>query len=137
MKEKDIQTIFKKLIEADPPTRTTVYELKLCKGKSFPFSRVAEHQLEALLNAKNGSLFHKISDMPIFTGHQTRFTKKKPFDCLSVYRADAYIVIVYYKPRKKKEFLLIDIDEFILEMQNSERKSLTEDRARCIAREYL
>jgi len=99
------------------------------------FTQVAEHQIEALTQAKQGNLYHKITDSPVSWGMNTkmRFTAKKPFDCMNIYKAEAYIVIVYYKPRKKKEFIFIDVDDFIKEQENSDRKSLTEERAKLIS----
>jgi len=82
---------------------------------AMPFNQVAEHQIKALTQAKQGNLYHKIADSPVSWGMNTkmRFTAKKPFDCMNIYKAEAYIVIVYYKPRQKKEFIFIDIDIFI------------------------
>ena len=135
MKEKNLQVIFGNYLKENPPNETAVYELKMCKGKSMPFSQVAEHQIEALQQAKHGNLYHKITDQPVSWGKNTkmRFTKPKPCDCFNICKANAYIVIVYYKPRQKKEFILIDILQFITERDNSKRKSLTEARAREIA----
>lgn len=133
MTEKYLQVIFGKLLKNNPPDKTAVYELKICKGNSMPFNQVKQHQIEALLQAKECNLYHKIADNPIFAGHKTRFTFPKPFDCLNIYKAEAYIVICYYKPRKKKEFILIDIEDFIMADFNSDRKSLTEEQAKKIA----
>jgi len=130
MKEKQLQVILTNYLKDNPPNKTAVYELKICKSNAMPFDQVKEHQVEALLQAKHGNLYHKISDSPIFAGHKTRFTKPKPFDCLNIYKAEAYVVICYYKLRQKKEFLFIDIDDFVKEKEISSRKSLTEERAK-------
>ena len=74
-------------------------------------------------------LYHKISDSPIFGGMKSRFTKQKPFDCL-VLTGLAFVCIMFYKPRKKKEFIAIDIDVWNEEVKTSIRKSLTEERAK-------
>ena len=137
MKEKDMQVIFRNILTDNPPNKTAVYELKLCKSRALPFNAVKVHQVEGLLNAKLGNLFHKISDSPIFAGAKSRFTKPKPFDCFSLYHAGAYIVILYYKPRQPKEFILIDIEAYIQEAERSTRKRLTEERAREIAEEII
>lgn len=108
---------------------TVVMELKLEKGKSMAFDKVSEHQLLSLGKAKTTGLYHKINDAPIFAGMKTRFTNAKPFDCFYLKGVEAYIVIVYYKLRKPKEFLFIDVDRFLSEKCVSERKSLTEKRA--------
>jgi len=126
MTERIVQTLFSKAIEKD---RNAVYELKLEKGKSMPFNKVAEHQLIALKQAKDGGLFHKLTDMPHFAGMKARFDKPKPFDCLTIYKAEAYIGICFYEPRKPKEVILIDIDRFIKENKFSCRKSITKERA--------
>ena len=129
MKESNIQTLFSKVIETD---RNAAYELKIEKGKSMPFNKVAEHQLEALKRVKTTGLFYKLTDMPHFAGMKARFDRKKPMDCLTI-RGEAYIGICFYEPRKPKEVILIDIDRFIdamiLERMNAGRKSLTKDRA--------
>lgn len=112
--------------------KTAAFELKLVKlhkRKSLPHSDVKPHQVEGLLKAKHEGLFHKISDAPIFPGQRTRFTKPKPFDCLVV-KGDAYVVICFYEPRKTKEFVAIDIDDWVREVAESPRKSITHDRAK-------
>jgi len=126
MREAQIQTLFSKSIRKD---RNAVYELKLEKGKSMPFNKVAEHQLIALKQAKDGGLFHKLTDMPHFAGMKARFDKPRPFDCLTVYKVESYIGICFYEPRKPKEVILIDIDDFTDEMSWAKRKSLTKERA--------
>jgi len=137
MNEKHLQVILGNLLKNDPPNETAVYELKICKTKSMPFSQVKEHQIEALLQAKNGNLYHKISDSPIFAGHRTRFTTLKPFDCFNIYNAKAYIVVCYYKPRQKKEFIFIDVEDFVKFSKKSDRKSLTEEAAKDICVKIL
>lgn len=128
MKERDIQTIFR-----DTNTQEGIFELKLCKGKSLPFSAVKDHQRTALTLVSTTGLFFKIPDSPIFTGSSTRFTALKPFDCFMLVGQPAYVVICYYEPRKFKRFCYIPIQDFLYEEQISERKSLTMDRAREIA----
>lgn len=134
MKEKDLQVIFGRYLQENPPNQTEVYELKMCKMKSMPFTQVAEHQIEALWKAEFGNLYYKINDMPFIIGNsKMRFTKPKPFDCMNIHDADAYVVIVFYKPRQKKEFILICIGKFRAEILESDRKSLTEERAKEIS----
>lgn len=124
MKERDIQTLFSKVI-----TIPGVYELKLCKGTSLPYNAVAEHQIEALQQAQNGLFFHKISDQPWGTTNKFRFTKPKPFDCFVLDKTDAFVGVCFYKPRKKKEIYLIGINSFIIARDTDTRKSLTEEKA--------
>lgn len=135
MKEKDFQVLFGKYLKENPPNKTEVYELKICKQKSMPFDRVNPHQIEALEQAQKGNLYHKISDtgFPMPQKTKMRFAIPKPFDCLNIFRANAYIVIWFYKPRQPKEFIFIDVRSFRSEAWKSERKSLTEKRAKEIA----
>ena len=130
MKEKNIQTIFGNYLKENPPTKSYVYELKLCKGKALPFNAVAEHQVDGLLQAQRG-LYHRIADSPF--GGNMKFTQKKPFDCLFIKTECAYVAVLYYVPRKKKFLHLIKIEDFIYEKETSDRKSLTEEVAREIA----
>jgi hypothetical protein len=123
LKEKDIQTLFSKVVEKD---RNVAYELKIEKGRSMPFSRVAEHQIDALTRVKYKGLFHKISDTPHVQGSFRSYVK--PFDCFTL-KGEAYIAICFYEKWKTKEVILIDIDCFINETKISDRKSLTKDRA--------
>jgi hypothetical protein len=130
MTESIIQTLFSKVIETD---RNAAYELKIEKGKSMPFNKVAEHQLEALKRVKTTGLFYKLTDMPHFAGMKARFDRKKGFDCLTI-KGKAYIGICFYEPRKPKEVILIDVDKFIevrqiLADMDKPRKSLTKDMA--------
>ena len=92
-----------------------------------------EHQIEALEQAKNAFLYHKINDLPIYRKSKTRFASKRPFDCFCFAKVDAFIVLWFYKPRQKKEMIWIDIDKFTKEKDISARKSLTEQRAKEIS----
>jgi hypothetical protein len=102
----------------------------------MPFNKVAEHQLEALKRVKTTGLFYKLTDMPHFAGMKARFDKPKPCDCLTI-KGEAYIGICFYEPRKPKEVLLIDIDDFIYARKKSKRKSLTKVEAAIIAKEVI
>lgn len=135
MTEKNLQSIFGAWVRENPPVVTTVWELKLEKGKSIAFDRVAPHQIEGLSNAKNTGLYHKISDTPVSWMKNTpmRFGKPKPFDCAFIVAKQAYVVVVFYKPRKKKEAMFIDVEDWVEECLISDRKSLTEARAREIS----
>lgn len=134
MVEKNFQSIFTKWVRENPPTVSTVWELKMVKGPSIAFDRVSPHQVEALKEAKRSGIFHKISDSPVSWQSKLRFTKPKPFDCLYISKAEAYVVLLFYKPRQKKQILFIDIDDWVDEMNKVERKSLTENRAVEISR---
>ena len=126
MKERDFQTQFKKHNKING-----VFELKLAKGKSMPFSAVPEHQIKALCDVSLGDgLYHKISDSPIFSGSKTRFTKPKPFDCFFLRNIDAYLVVMFYVPRRKKMVYYIKIIEYIDMVDMADRKSMTEEMAK-------
>ena len=125
MKESNFQTEFGKR-----NSHEGVFELKLCKGTSLPFSSVAEHQEEALVAASSErGLFHKISDSPFFPNKKMRFTKPKPFDCFCVKDYPAYVVIMWWVPRKEKNVYYISIDTWLGLKENAGRKSITEEMA--------
>lgn len=124
MKEKDFQSLFTKWIRENKYNQSTAWELKITKEKSLPFSRIEEHQINKLKEANKGCVYHKISDQAMGF---------KPFDCLQVCNVPAYLVVLYYKPRQKKEAIWIAIDDLINEIQTSKRKSLLEERAKEIS----
>lgn len=127
MRERDFQTEFGKRNKV-----IGVFELKFCKGKSLPFKSVAEHQEQALLDiASDKGLYHKITDSPFFKDPKgrMRFTKPKPFDCFFLRGIDAYIVVCFWTPRKKKNVYYIFIEDWIDLKESADRKSLTEEMA--------
>jgi hypothetical protein len=135
MIEKNMQSLFKVWLGQNMPKKTSVYELKMEKGKSIAFDRVYDHQITGLRQAKYAGMYHKIADTTVpFGGGIQRFNKPKPFDCMVITQADAYVVIMFYQPREDKICYFIDIDDFIKEKENSSRKSLTEERAREISK---
>lgn len=98
-----------------------VFELKLVKGKSLPFSAVEKHQITALLAASSGEgCYHKLSD---------ESSGQKPFDCFNLAVVPAYVVPVWYIPRKRKTAYYIPIHDFILMRDRADRKSFTEEMA--------
>ena len=126
MKERDFQTEFGKrnLVIG-------VFELKLCKGKSIRFDSVAEHQEAALLAVEGDGLYHKITDQPFLK--DMNFQRRKPFDCFNLSGIPAYVVIMWWIPRKKKNVYYIPIKEWCLHRDLAGRKSITEDMAEGIA----
>ena len=120
MREKDIQVEFKKFNKIEG-----VFELKILKvsesGKypPLPFSAVADHQVQALKSASDGSgLYHKISDSFIGDKNgQRRFPSAKPFDCFFLRYVPAFVVVCYY----------ILIKDFLRLKDESDRKSITYD----------
>jgi penicillin-binding protein-related factor A (putative recombinase) len=99
--------------------KTACFELKHCKGKSLPFSDVKDHQVAALVAASDKGLVFKIPDLGV----------QNPFDCFSLFRVPAYVVIKY-----PDSFELIPIENFLHEKERSKlRKSLTYERAKAIS----
>jgi len=136
VKESNFQTEFGKKNKI-----VGVFELKFCKGTSLPFKALAEHQEKALIAANTGKgLFHKITDQPVFAESGVRFTKKKPFDCFYLKFTDAYVVIMWWIPRKKKNVYYIHIKDWVTMRKEANRKSVTEDMAKwyaCLIEDYL
>ena len=119
MKESDFQTKFGHWVR-NRYQGSGVFELKLCKEKSWQFSEIKEHQLAALYIAKHKSLYFKIPDVGVM---------QKPFDTIVIAGTPAYLAIMFYE-RGQREFFLIDIDILKREIEVSDRRSLTSDRAR-------
>ncbi len=136
MVEKDFQTLFKHWIANNPPKKAAVYELKLEKTGRLSFDRVYDHQVAGLRQAKYKGVYHKIADQPAawVGGKRVHFGGKKPFDCLFLKNLEAYVVVMFYVPFEKKEAIFIDIDRWVDEKETSERKSLTLERAKEIAK---
>ncbi|HUT85363.1 MAG TPA: hypothetical protein VMW66_00840 [Elusimicrobiales bacterium] len=135
MKERDFQTQFSKrnIIHG-------VFELKFCKGKSLPFNALAEHQEKALLAVSGDGLFHKITDQPVFANSGVRFTRPKPFDCFFLSQTMAYVVIMFWIPRKKKSVYYVKIEDWIRMRDKATRKSATEEmvfKSSTIYKNYL
>lgn len=120
MKEKDFQTKFTRWLKSGTDLPTGCFELKLAKGSSMPFSAVQDHQIAALQIAKHNRLAYKIADDS---------QGSKPFDCFLLVGSGAWVVIQFWE-RGKKEFFMIDVDDFVKEMATSKRKSLTPERAK-------
>lgn len=116
MKEKDLQTLFGRKNNLHG-----VFELKIVKGRSMPFNAVQDHQIKALIDASGTGLYHKISDASY---------EKKPFDCFYLVSTPAYVVPVWYVPRKRKTAYYISIEWFLWAREKSDRKSLTEEMAK-------
>lgn len=126
MTERDFTTKFNKWLKYHWKS-SAVFELKICKGKSIPFNAVQTHQLANLRIAKRGILPYKIDDGSI---------GQKPFDIVCVNKVPSYVVIFFYQKRGDDEFVVIDVDHYIDEMETSERKSLTKERAEEIGVKY-
>jgi len=119
MTERDFTSKFNKWLKYHWKS-SAVFELKICKEKSIPFNAVQVHQVRNLKTAKHSILPYKVSDVGF---------DEKPFDIFCVSGVNAYVVIFFYQKRGDDEFVIIDVDHFIDEMETSDRKSLTKERA--------
>ena len=118
-KESDFQSRFNKWAKHNWK-KSSVFELKIVKSGALPFNGVLQHQKDALEAVKHRSIAYKLPDDS--RGY-------KPFDSFILSGLPAYVVIMFYKPRKS-EFIMVGIDAFLNEEKASERKSLTESRAK-------
>lgn len=89
-------------------------EVKLARGKSLPFTALAEHQEHALTLVTGNGMGFKIPDC----GYQN------PFDFFILKNQIAYVAVIFH-PR----IYFIPIWRWVEERNSSKRKSLTEDRA--------
>jgi penicillin-binding protein-related factor A (putative recombinase) len=94
---------------------TCVEELKITKTDRFYLNKIEPHQIANLHNAKHGFIQFKIPDL----GNQN------PFDSFSMCEVPAYVVVMFYKPRKPKVFYMIDIDVIDF-LTKTPKKSITE-----------
>ena len=120
MREKNFQTAFNRWLKYNWDM-TAVFELKLCKQKSFPLSALKEHQINALKVAGR-KFIYKIPDSA---------EGQKPCDCIFIAGSPGYLVIMYYR-RGQKKFYIIEISQIEKEIKSGS-KSLTEERANSIA----
>lgn len=111
-REANFQTTFNHWLK-NVYKKTAAFELKQCET-SLPYSAVVEHQRQALLQVRHGTLVYKIPDV----GFQN------PFDCVCITEMPAYVVIKF-----KKGVCIIPIDTFLLAEQRSKRKSITYEEA--------
>jgi hypothetical protein len=137
MVEKDMQVLFGKYLKSTPPKQSEVYELKICKGNALPFDKVKDRQIDVLYQVNHGSYYHKLTDPPIFEGMKTRFNVPRPFDCFCLVNVPAFIIVWFYKPREKKVFIKISIEDFIDLKKREKRKSMTEEMALEIGKRIL
>lgn len=117
------------------------FELKISKGKSIRFDSLQEHQRDALIKISGGKgLYHKLTDPPIFYGMQTRFNAKRPFDCFRVCFQNAYVVVMFYTPRQRKNVYYVRILNWIEAEKEATKKSITEEDLKlraCLVENYL
>lgn len=118
-----MQSLFTKFIRKKHK-QTAVWELKITKTKSLPFSRIEPHQITSLKKAKHACIYHKISDQS---------AGFKPFDAFQICHSPAFLVILFYKQRQPKITYWIDIDDLLHLIKSSKRKSITEEQAKQLA----
>jgi len=137
MKEKNAQSLFTKnildidsaLCKAMNCVSSFAFELKISKSNCLSFDSIKAHQVTALLQAKTIGVYHKISDI-MFKPKEGRFASPKPFDCFLLRDAISFVVIMWYVPRKRKEFHFIEITQFLDCIDISGRKSLTYEKSK-------
>lgn len=117
MKEKDLTCMFRNWLKANWKS-SAAFELKMCKLNTFALSQIADHQLSNLRMINEGLFSYKIPDLGL----------QNPMDCFTLYKAEAYIVIFFYKPRQPKKFYMIPIVS-IIGLLDDNIKSLSEPRA--------
>ena len=91
-------------------------------NKSFPFPELSEKEESLLLLAKHKTILQTHSDY-------SQLGTNCDASCIS---GGGFIFLQVVR-RANREFFVIDIDDFIKESETSERKSLTEERARQIS----
>lgn len=106
----------------DAEKNPAYFEYKVSRTSSLPFSEVSAKQNTNLQLKK---FYHKFSDFD---------RMGTPFDAV-FFCGKGYVVIQYYRPRNK-EFFIIPIDTFLKEKEISDRKSLTEQRAKEIGSSF-
>ncbi len=116
-KEADFGLWFK-AYDAEHNLPTGSYELKQTEGDSIPFSCVDQLQIDSALRtqSKKGNLV-RVERGTVGTADYLKHREEK-----------AYIVIKY-----PSLFVIIDINVFLKEKEQSKRKSLTSERACAIS----
>jgi hypothetical protein len=96
--EAKFQIIFKHWVQSQWNNGSAAFELKRTETDRFYIPNLAKHQNDALTQAYEGSLYHKISDASY---------EQKPMDCFVLQQALAYVVIGF--GRSLTGFYLIPI----------------------------
>lgn len=127
--EKNFQTEFK-----NKNNISGVFELKITKGKSIAFNKLAEHQKMYLMNANcDIGTYWKISDIAV----DFRKVSQKPFDCFYLKNTPAFVVVMFYEKRKKKNVYYIKISDWVKAEENHNKKSMKEEYVNSISYHYL
>jgi penicillin-binding protein-related factor A (putative recombinase) len=110
--EAKFQIVFKHWVQTHWDGGSAAFELKRTTSDSLPTKSIAPHQLVALNQAFDDTLYHKIADV----GYA-----KKPFDCFVLQQSLAYIVIAFGK--RLTDFHIIPIK--VWEENTQKRTSVT------------
>lgn len=108
---------------------TAVYEVKVTKTGRLPFDRLLSHQHDALLRAKHNGFRYKIRDEGFTNDQGQRMGSQKPFDFFVLRDFPAFVLVAFIENERCDCYYRIDIDTWILEVERSKVKSLTESRA--------
>lgn len=127
MTEKAFQTAFSKWAKHHIEW-PGAFELKVTPTDSIPFAAVKPHQVAALKVVHNGTFVFKIPD----TGNM-----QNPFDCFTLCKNGAWVVIRFGGQRGMGRFVMISITNWVKETASSTRRSLTFDRACEIGTPFL
>jgi len=96
--ESQFQIIFKHWVQSQWNNGSAAFELKRTETDRFYIPNLATHQKQALTQAYEGTLYHKISDASY---------EQKPMDCFVLQQSLAYVVIGFGV--RLTEFYLIPI----------------------------
>lgn len=125
MKESDMQSKFTAWMDKSDYYKNAAWELKLSKeNNALAFNSFRPQQLPSLYKAKHNRVFKKLSDMD---------PTLKPFDCMQVCYAEAWVIAGWHHERKGITAYWIDIDVFLQAQKESQRKSITESECATLA----
>ena len=120
MIEKDFTPkLLRALKERGEPT--CAVEIKVARDGRLAYSRLAEHQENALYAVKHGIIPFKIPDV----GFQN------PFDAIIMTKIPAYIAVIFHE-RGNTRCYMIDIDKWIEWRAYTKTKSIKEEECRQI-----
>lgn len=125
MKEKDYYAPIKKYYTQHAISSMAV-EAKITKTNNLNFNCLMLHQEEGLLNAERCLAFKEADVGPA----------RKNFDITVLYKATSVLIAIYYIPHKT-EIYEIPIRSFLKEKYESNKKSLSKERAREIGKQIF
>lgn len=113
MREKDLQAFMAKYLRQDNIKHTSVFEYKIIKHPKKSLNLISDfqpQQIPMLLKAENSALYKKLSDLD---------PTLKPFDAVLIVKAPAYVVALYYTPRKKNRVYFLRVGRLKAEIDNN------------------